>query len=258
MKFFPRIPAEYTEHEGLKSYRIQAKALTAFYREKYGLMQAEIGTPSYYRNKLIGRYLYKGPVLEWYMRVKLKMERNYTFFHKIIPRDARVLDLGCGYGFLTLMLGLSSSERSIVGIDYDEEKIATASMAAWDMKHIRFSAEDITSCNLPESDVYILNDVLHYLPEDMQLALLERCMEALPKDGLLIIRDADADLKGRTRMTRFTEFQSTRIFRFNKTQYTLTLLPGTAIDEVAEKMKLRYERVDQARLTSNITHIITR
>lgn len=258
MKFFPRISAEHTEHEGLKSYRLQAKALTAFYRKEYRLMQEEIGTPSYYRNNLIGRYLYKGPVLEWYLKVKLKMEGNYTFFHEIIPRSARVLDLGCGYGFLSLMLGLCSADRRISGIDYDEQKIATASMAAGELEHIHFSADDITSCELPESDVYILNDVLHYLPEEMQLELLERCMDALQEGGILIIRDADADLKERTRFTKFTEFQSTRIFGFNKTKFPLSYLPGSTIEKLAEKKVLSYRRVDQARLTSNITHIITR
>lgn len=258
MKFFPRIKPEYIEHRGLKSYRVQAKALTAFYRKEYRHLEEELGTPAYYKNKLTGRYIYKGPVLEWYLKVKLKMEKNYTFYHEIIPRKARVLDLGCGYGFLSIMLGLSSDQRSITGIDYDREKIATACKAAADLEHIRFISDDITTCEFPESDVFLLNDVLHYLPEEMQKDLLERCMDALQEDGILIIRDADADLRGRTRMTRFTEFQSTRIFRFNKTRFPLTFLPASTIMQVAEKKKLSYKRVDQARLTSNITHIITR
>ncbi len=257
MRFFPRISPEYVDYEGLKSYHIQAKALTAFYRKEYNLLQEEFGTPAYYRNNLIGRYLYKGPVLEWYLKVKLKMEENYIFYHEVIPRSARILDLGCGFGFLSIMLGLCSGERSIRGIDYDEEKIATASMAAGGLANIRFTSNDITSCELPESDVYILNDVLHYLPEKMQLDLLERCMDALPAGGILIIRDADADLKKRTRITKFTEFQSTRLFRFNKTQFPLCYLPGSTIEKLAEKKNLSYRRVDQARLTSNITHIIT-
>ena len=105
MKFFPKIRPEYTEHDGVRSYRLQAKTLTAFYREEYKRLQRQLGDTDYYRNNLIGRFIYKGPVLEWYLKVKLKMEKNYAFYHKIIPGDARVLDLGCGFGFLTYHAG---------------------------------------------------------------------------------------------------------------------------------------------------------
>ncbi len=85
-----------------------------------------MGTPAYYRKKLISQYIYKGPVLEWYLRVKLRLEKDYDFFNNIIPREATVVDLGCGYGFLSVMLGLVSENRQITGIDYDEKKIAVA------------------------------------------------------------------------------------------------------------------------------------
>jgi len=117
MKFYPKIKPEYKEYDGTRTYRIQAKELRAFYRREYKSLHQELGNTSYYRTKLIGRFIYKGPVLEWYTRVKLNMEKNYAFYHKIIPRNAQVLDLGCGFGYLTIMLGLCSGERSITGID---------------------------------------------------------------------------------------------------------------------------------------------
>ena len=38
----------------------------------------------------------------------------------------KILDIGCGYGFMSYMLHFTSPEREITGIDYDEEKIETA------------------------------------------------------------------------------------------------------------------------------------
>jgi chemotaxis methyl-accepting protein methylase len=51
------------------------------------------------------------------------------------------------------------------------------------LEHVRFIAADITSCELPPADIYILNDVLHYLTNDLQMTLLESCMDALPAGG---------------------------------------------------------------------------
>ncbi|MCP4311159.1 MAG: MMPL family transporter [Bacteroidetes bacterium] len=257
MKFFPRIRPEFKEYDGARTYQPQAKVLTAFYREEYRNLQEQLETTDYYRNKLTGLFLYKGPVLEWYMKVKLKIEKNYSLFNELIPRDAEVLDLGCGYGFLSIMLGKTSGKRKITGIDYDERKIAAAGMAALEVDHVSFRVGDITSCEIPPAQVIILNDVLHYLTEELQISLLERCMDTLPPGGMLILRDADAELKRRTLYTRFTEFQSTRLFRFNKTSYPLTYLPATTIEKLAEAKGFFWRRIDQARLTSNITYIIT-
>ncbi len=258
MKFYPKIRPEFMEHDGNRSFRVQAKTLTAFYRNEYKSLQRQLGDTDYYRNNLVGRFTYKGPVLEWYLKVKLSMEKNYAFYHEIVPRNAKVVDLGCGFGFLTIMLGLTSGERSITGIDYDDRKIAAARMAAHGMEHIRFSADDITTCQLPAADLYILSDVLHYLTEALQVSLLERCLDALPAEGMVILRDADADLKRRTRYTKFTEFQSTRIFKFNKTRYPLTFLPASTIEKLAESKGFQWKRMDQAKLTSNVTYIISR
>ncbi len=258
MKFYPKIKPEYKEYDGLRTYHLQAKELTAFYRAQYLGLREQLEDTGYVRAKLVGRFIYKGPVLEWYLKVKLKMEKNYAFYQKIIPRNARVLDLGCGYGFLSIMLGLTSGERTVTGIDYDERKIASAREAAHGMDHIRFTADDITTCQLPPADIYILNDVLHYLTEALQLDLLERCMDGLPAGGKIILRDADADLKQRTRFTKFTEVQSTRIFKFNKTKDSLTFIPSSIIEKLAEQKGFQWKRVDQARLTSNITYMISR
>ncbi|MFO7671817.1 MAG: MMPL family transporter [Bacteroidales bacterium] len=258
MKFYQRIRPEYRVYEGERTYHLQAKEVTAFYRKEYKILHQQLGDTGYFRNKLVGLFLYKGPVLEWYLKVKLNMEKNYAFYHRIIPFDASVVDLGCGFGFLSIMLGLTSRERNITAIDYDNRKIATARMAARGMEHIRFIDADITSFSMPSADVFVLNDVLHYLTEELQIALLERCMDALNIKGMVILRDADADLKRRTLYTKFTEIQSTRILRFNKTLYPLTFLPATAIERVAERKGFQWKRVDHSRLTSNITYIIYR
>ena len=40
----------------------------------YQKLSEETETANYYKDQLISNYLFKGPVLEWYMKVKLKLE----------------------------------------------------------------------------------------------------------------------------------------------------------------------------------------
>ena len=78
--------------------------------------------PAFYE-ALIQNYIYKGPVVEWYIRIKVKMERNYRLFNRLIPAQGQITDIGCGFGPLCYMLSLLSEDREILGIDYDEDTI---------------------------------------------------------------------------------------------------------------------------------------
>ena len=41
--------------------------------------------PAFYE-ALIQNYIYKGPVVEWYIRIKVKMEKNYRLFNLVDSR----------------------------------------------------------------------------------------------------------------------------------------------------------------------------
>jgi len=125
----------------------------------------------YYRPKLIKNYIYKGPVLEWYCRIKIKLEGNYKLFESLMPKSGRIVDVGCGYGFLSLMLGFMSKERQITGIDYDEEKISIASNCVSKTIQTDFIHADVTRHEFPAADGFIINDVLHYLQPELQVEL---------------------------------------------------------------------------------------
>jgi len=257
LKYFDRIKVRPVSLEKDQTYRPQAKEVTSFFREEYEKLKIHLETPDYQRENLIGRYLYKGPVLEWYLKVKLKLERNYTFFNEIIPRESNIVDIGCGYGFLSVMLRLVSDKRSIVGIDYDDEKIGVARNISRNMDGISFESADICKDPIPAGDIYILNDVLHYLPEDKQFFVLGQCLDQLSVGGKIILRDTDTDLKKRTLYAKFTEFQSTKVFRFNKTQNDLNYLSGREIKEYIELRGFTLKRFDKSKWTSNITYVIT-
>ncbi len=237
--------------------REQAKNMRLFYQKEYKRWCTLLEIPEYFRPWIIDNFKYKGPVTEWYARVKIALENNYRFYNERIARNATVTDIGCGYGFLDFMLSLVSEERKITAIDYDEDKIAVANRCAIKNENLNFYFSDALTFDYQRSDVFILNDVLHYLTPEKQIALLEKCTRFLNSGGEIIIRDGDSDLKERHRGTKLTEFFSTKS-GFNKTENRLWFLSGKTIEDFAANHHLSLEITDTSKHTSNVVFVLKR
>jgi 2-polyprenyl-3-methyl-5-hydroxy-6-metoxy-1,4-benzoquinol methylase len=168
------------------------------------------------------------------------------------------VDIGCGYGFLSIMLGLMSKEREILGVDYDEEKIQIAQNCLSKTEKINFVCADVTTYNFEPADVFIINDVLHYFSTDKQIQLIETCIKQLRPNGTLIIRDADASMQKQHRFTKLSEFFSTKM-GFNKTtQGKLHFFSASLIMDIVNKCpQLDCQKISDSSITSNNIFVIT-
>ncbi len=256
LKFFDRIKVESADVEKGITYRPQAKKMTAFYREQYALMRNEKETVDFFARKLKNQYVFKGPVLEWYLRVKISLEKNYRFYDELLPKQGKIVDVGCGYGFLSNMLSYTGEEREIVGWDYDSEKIAVAKEVADYSDRVSFAEKDIVTENFESADVFVFNDVLHYFSEERQLIVLKKAYRNLNDGGSIVIRDADTELKERTKFTALTEFFSIKLLGFNKMEYELAFFSSKNIEQFAKDHNMNFEKVDNAKYTSNLTYIL--
>ncbi len=153
------------------------------------------------------------------------------------------------------MLNSVSRNREIVGYDYDKDKISVANNCAMKNDNVTFHAADITEAELRQSDIFILNDVLHYLPENLQVEMIAKCCNKLNMGGQIIIRDADKDMQKRHFGTRLSEFMSTNI-GFNKTKFKLEFISSATVKDVAEVNNMSLEIIDQSKLTSNLIYIL--
>jgi 1-acyl-sn-glycerol-3-phosphate acyltransferase len=256
IKYLPRISPDDNSYG--ETYTERARSIGGYFRTKYASLKACEEQPAYFREQLIYNYLYKGPVLEWYLKIKTRLEKNYQLFHELMPREGQILDLGCGYGFMSWLLHFAGPERNITGFDYDEEKIAVANHCFSRDEGIRFFEADISEIQLDSPDGIILADSLHYLQPEKQVLLLEQCMDRLNPGGVLVIRDGDRDLKERHKGTRRTEFFSTRLFGFNKTVHKkLFFLSGDSIREMATRRNMTCRTIDPSKYTSNLIFVIT-
>jgi 1-acyl-sn-glycerol-3-phosphate acyltransferase len=256
LKFLPSIAFENQKFG--TTYQERTKSISRYFKDSYHALLVAKLTPGYRAERLITNYIYKGPVLEWYMRIKLKLERNYEPFQKLIPARANILDMGCGYGFLAYMLYFLSGERCITGVDHDEEKIAVANNCYAKTANINFVQGDITTFAVSGFDVIIIADVLHYLLPEAQETVLKNCFRALNAGGKLIIREGNADLKERHKGTQLTEFFSVKVMKFNKSANTLHFLSGERLTQLARQHGFIVEVVDDTRFTSNIIFVISK
>ena len=153
------------------------------------------------------------------------------------------------------MLSLTSPGRLITGIDYDSDKIKIAQNCAIKNDHITFTAGDIIELNFDKSDIFILNDVLHYMPVNMQIQTIEKCIKSLTDNGMIIIRDADTSLRKRHLGTIITELLSTNL-GFNKKQFNLEFVSRDVIQDLADSHLLSLKIIDQSKRTSNLVYIL--
>ena len=250
----------YSELSSNTTYQEKTKYYRKLFLHEYDTLKEQYNrtTNDYYKKLLIKNYIYKGPVLEWYMRIKCKMDGYYNFWDRKLPREARIVDVGCGYGQLCFMLGLLSPKREIIGIDYDSDKIELANNSFLANGKIRFSQGNMQDIILPESDAFIFNDSLHYVTPSCQERILCHCASRLNPNGVILIREGDSSKKTEHKTIIKSEIWSTRIIKFNKTEGPLNFISSDWIRQFTKRydLNLKIEQCD--RKTSQTIYIITK
>ena len=255
MKFLPRIKAE--DLTWGETFGQRTKSISKYFKEEYSIFKDEQEGGEGLFPRVFTNYVYKGPFLEWYLKVKWKFEtRNYEHYDALLKRQQKILDVGCGFGYMSYFLHYKDESRAILGLDYDEDKISIAANGFDKTANLNFRHIDINSYNFEQFDAILLNDVLHYFSEEKQGTLLEKCALSLSKNGIMLIRDGITDLKDRHKKTRKTELFSTRILGFNKKEDEFHFFSSDYIESFAKKNKLSYQIVEQSSKTSNVLFIL--
>ncbi len=257
-KVLPRIAHNSREYG--EGYKERTKLIGRYFKVEYRALYEEYNRVKnpYFRDAIIKSYIYKGPVVEWYMRVKLRLEGWYDKYDRLLPRSGLIVDLGCGYGAMSYMLSMLSDERTILGVDYDEQKIALADHSFLKNDRISFVSGDIRSVELPAADAFIISDVLHYINSAEQRAVILRCLQSLRPGGLLVIRDGDSSLADRHANTVESERWSTEIMKFNKSDGELCFLSREGVERIARECGADVKYIDEDSKLSNVLFVITK
>lgn len=238
-------------------YNELSKSVVAIMRKELVEARKMENTTNFLRKRIIYNYLYKGPILEWYVRIKMRFEtKNFEFYDKEIGNRKKIIDIGCGLGYLGYFLHYRDETREILGIDYDEEKIAIAQNGYDKKAQLNFETGDVRDIEFEKSDVIFFNDVLHYLNPEQQFEVLSKTVSKLNENGLIFIRDGITDDAARHALTQKTERYSTSIAKFNKTTNQLFFFSSEDIFKFAKENKLECRMIEQSKKTSNVLFIL--
>ncbi|HEX4984987.1 MAG TPA: class I SAM-dependent methyltransferase [Burkholderiales bacterium] len=175
-----------------------------------------------------GRYAYH------YARGKLVHDPFFLALLRAgrIPDRSRVLDLGCGQAILASLLLAARAQHEagswpagwavppsglrLHGIEFSSLAVRRAQAALGGRATIE--AGDLRDVSLPDADVVVLADVLHYLSPAQQDALLGKVAQTLRGGGLLVLRVADASAGWRFHAGKTTDWLGTLLSGGNLTR----------------------------------------
>lgn len=143
-----------------------------------------------------------------FTRGKLRFDPVYRRLlgQRLFPDSGCLLDMGCGYGVLMAML-LAARARHVRGdwpahwpapplnldmrgVELRQDRARAAQQALHGAA--RVDQGDIRHTDLPPSAAIVILDVLLYLDDGEQHAVLARAADALQPGGVLLLREADA------------------------------------------------------------------
>ena len=139
---------------------------------------------------------YDKPIARAYCRVRFQILRQ-RFLEEIgqyLPKEGRVVDIGCGFGLFGLYFAMTRPRLSIIGIDKQAARVQMAQAAALRLKvtNARFSVGDAEaySQSHPIRAAYML-DIIHHIDRDAARVLIATLADALEPGGRLIVKDIE-------------------------------------------------------------------
>lgn len=143
--------------------------------------------------------------MQGYARWKVRFDPIYGgVLEPLRGLQTPLVDVGCGIGLLPFYLREHGFTAPILGIDFDERKIAVAKEAARHDAHIEFKVGDARE-PMPGGHNVVILDILHYFDSASQRRILENTARSIPPGGVVVIRQGLRDDSWRYRFTAIVD-----------------------------------------------------
>jgi len=163
-------------------------------------------------NKYLGIY-HKAPFIVRLHVIMRLLSCPFFEIEQYIPKKGIILDLGCGYGCFAHYFYLTSPERTVIGCDTAENKIAHALNTLTDNKNVKFYRGDINHLERESIDCITIIDVLYLIPFEDWYSLLERCYRLLKVGGILLLKEMDKKPSWKFNWNTFQETLAVKLFK---------------------------------------------
>ena len=141
-------------------------------------------------------------------RFTILRSKLLTLMSLMLPEEGRILDVGCGFGLFSGYFSLVGSRRRITGVDPNARRVEMARNVARSLglKDNQYLVGTVGTVPLtgPYDGIFML-DVLHHVPRESQLELLESLKNLLAPSGVLIIKDITTDSPFKLKFTELLD-----------------------------------------------------
>jgi ubiquinone/menaquinone biosynthesis C-methylase UbiE len=119
------------------------------------------------------------------------VDNSAAYAASYFTSGARVLDVGCGPGTITLDIGRRVAPALVTGIDPSADVIAQAQRDADGVENVEFATGDVYALDFADAtfDVVHAHQVLQHLPDP--IGALREMRRVCKPDGVVAARDSD-------------------------------------------------------------------
>jgi len=167
----------------------------------------------------------------------------------LVPAGARTcVELGCSAGVFANVLKTRRPDISVIGVDADERKVATARATVRGRPGIAFEVADAFAylAAARDLDAVAFVDVLYLFPPERQDALLRQAAAALAGGGHLIVKEMTDRPAWKRRWCLTQEWLAVRVVGFTQGA-GIYLRPGASYGAALAACGLAVEEFDLAR-----------
>lgn len=142
-----------------------------------------------YRDVLKKHYSNAGIIINGYLRGRILLFDFKKILQFIPSKTKKIVDVGCGYGFLDFMFVHRFKKTKVLASDLNSKRISYLKGINKN-KNLSFECVDATNSKM-DADLIICVDLLHHMDYKQQDKLLEKMYRNSPDDVKIIIKDMD-------------------------------------------------------------------
>jgi 2-polyprenyl-3-methyl-5-hydroxy-6-metoxy-1,4-benzoquinol methylase len=138
----------------------------------------------------------------------------------ILSQDKKILDIGCGLGFLLMALE-SENYKNLYGVEIDKHQFREAKKNLKFSKLFNQDAFNFFKNCREKFDIIFLYDILEHIEKEKTINFLKLLYKNLAIDGYLAIKTPNADSPLLSSRMRYNDFTHETVFNENSLKMVL-------------------------------------